>query len=177
MKANDALPARNKNSRAKELLRQRYRPVRVKILFVGESPPASGRFFYQENSGLYRVIRDVFIKALPSFRDGDFLEVFRAHGCYLVDLCGDPVDCLSPKKRQQACIDGEVRLSKMLRELGPQVIVTVVKSIANNVQRAQEAANWQGTHLELPYPGRWKHHRITFAKALAQLLRNVYRAS
>jgi len=34
--------------RARERLRKRYRPSPVRILFVGESPPASGRFFYQD---------------------------------------------------------------------------------------------------------------------------------
>jgi hypothetical protein len=38
----------------REHLRKHYRPDRVRILFVGESPPASGRFFYQADSGLYR---------------------------------------------------------------------------------------------------------------------------
>src|SRR5580693_7073198 len=92
----------DKNARARELLRKRYGPARVKILFVGESPPASGRFFYQADSGLYRAVRDVFLNALPAFRAGDFLESFQAHGCYLVDLCGSPVDRLSLKKRKQA---------------------------------------------------------------------------
>ena len=36
-----------------EELRRKYRPGRVRLLFIGESPPASGRFFYRRNSGLY----------------------------------------------------------------------------------------------------------------------------
>ena len=50
---------------SKERLRQRQRPRRVIILFVGEAPPASGRFFYQADSGLYRAIREAFVKAFP----------------------------------------------------------------------------------------------------------------
>src|SRR5271168_4954549 len=164
----------NKSERTRELLRKRYRPVRVKILFVGESPPASGRFFYQADSGLYRAVRDVFLKASPAFRTGHFLESFQAHGCYLVDLCVRPVNRLNPKERRQACVDGEVRLSKMLREFRPKMVVTVVRSIALNVQRAQLQANWEGMHLELPYPGRWKHHRIAFAKVLTPILRRLF---
>jgi hypothetical protein len=44
----------------RERLRLRYRPVLIRLLFIGESPPASGRFFYRQDSGLYRAIRDAF---------------------------------------------------------------------------------------------------------------------
>lgn len=36
----------------REILRRAWRPVEVQLLFVGESPPFSGRFFYQRDSGL-----------------------------------------------------------------------------------------------------------------------------
>jgi hypothetical protein len=39
-----------------ESLRQSYRPQQVRVLFVGESPPAGGTFFYRANSNL-RVLR------------------------------------------------------------------------------------------------------------------------
>jgi hypothetical protein len=50
----------------------------VRILFVGEAPPASGRFFYQGDSGLYRAVRETFIAAFPSMPKDDFLNSFRA---------------------------------------------------------------------------------------------------
>ena len=100
---------------ARERLRKRYCPDRVRILFVGEAPPASGRFFYQADSGLYRAIRDAFFRACPAMRKGNFLESFRASGCYLVDLCGKPVDHLSKEARRRACLDGEANLSRKLR--------------------------------------------------------------
>ena len=46
--------------RQRERLRQQFRPEAVRLLFIGESPPASGRFFYHGDSGLYRAIREVF---------------------------------------------------------------------------------------------------------------------
>jgi hypothetical protein len=75
-------------------LRRQYWTVRVRLLFVGEAPPASGRFFYRADSGLYRAIRDTFVTAWPSLRSSDrqFLEALRAMGCYLLDLRAEPVD-------------------------------------------------------------------------------------
>ena len=154
----------------RERLRRRYRPKRVQILFIGEAPPVSGRFFYQADSGLYRAVRDTFIRAFPTHCDEDFLNSFSRLGCYLVDLCGKPVDHLDNKQRKKACAEGEARLGRAFQQLHPKVVITVVRSIAGNVQRVQQKANWAGTYLELPYPGRWWRHRIAFEKTLVPVL-------
>jgi hypothetical protein len=165
-----SLRANREAALARERLRARYRPAHVRLLFVGEAPPASGRFFYQADSGLYRAVREAFVALLPALRDADFLESFRAQGCYLVDLCATPVDRLSGEQRRQVCRDSEVRLSRMVKRLQPNIIITVVRSIAANVTRAQHRANWSGVSLELPYPGRWRHHRVAFVEALIPAL-------
>jgi hypothetical protein len=164
------MPFRGTTTAGRECLRRRYRPARVRMLFVGEAPPASGRFFYQADSGLYRAIRDTFVTTLPALQGSDFLQSFRDLGCYLADLCGMPVDRLTREQRRKACLDGEERLSKTLKQLRPKIVITVVRSIAGNVRRSQQRANWRGTYLELPYPGRWKHHRVAFEEALAPVL-------
>ncbi len=156
-----------------ERLRMRYRPARVRLLFVGEAPPASGRFFYRADSGLYRAIREAFLEAFPNMRGHDFLDSFRALGCYLVDLCPGPVDQLGKTARSKACLEAEARLSRTLRKLQPKVVITVVRSIANNVKRSEGRANWSGMHVELPYPGRWRHLRTEFVRALVLLLRKM----
>jgi hypothetical protein len=160
-----------KTAAARERLRRHYRPARVRILFVGESPPASGRFFYQADSGLYRAIRRTFLSAFTKLGDTDFLESFRKLDCYLVDLCGSPVDRLTAKHRRLACTQAEARLGAIIRKLNPGVIVTVVRSIAGNVERAQARANWRRPHVVLPYPGRWKSHRAAFEQGLRPVLR------
>ena len=157
-------------SRARERLRRRYRPTDVRILFVGESPPASGRFFYGADSGLYRAVRDAFVRALPGIEETDFLASFQSLGCYLVDLCGIPVDRMESGQRRRTCQDGERRLRRLIRRLRPRIIVVVVRSIEANVNRARLRANWKGHHLELPYPGRWLRHRAAFTKALVPVL-------
>jgi hypothetical protein len=170
MTFNPATP-RIKTSEAKERLRRSYRPKRVRILFVGEGPPASGRFFYRADSGLYRAIRDAFVQAFQSIRNETFLESFRELGCYLVDLCGMPVDRLRDSARRRARIAGEPRLGETLRQLQPTVVITVAKSVAQNVERAEKLANWSGVSVTLPYPGRWLHHRAIFLKGLIPVLR------
>jgi hypothetical protein len=158
----------------RERRRRQYRPEDVRILFVGEAPPASGLFFYNENSGLYRAIRATFVKALPGFSEADFLTSFQSLGCYLVDLCGEPVDQMDVGPRKEICAHDESRLTETIRQLRPKLIVSVVRSIKKNVSHACKEANFEGQHVNLPYPGRWERHRIQFEQALTPILRREF---
>jgi len=153
--------------RAQERLRRRYCPETVTALFVGESPPASGRFFYQQDSGLYRAVFAAFQSVDPSIDGVSFLSVFGGAGCYLVDLCADPVDRLDNASRRAACVAGEVSLAVTISRLKPRTIISVVRSIEENVSRAASRACWSGEFLRLPYPGRWTRARAAFCDGLA----------
>lgn len=142
----------------------------MRLLFIGESAPASGRFFYQADSGLYRAMRDAFRMVDHTIDDENFFAIFQASGCYLIDLCRRPVDDLDPKPRRAACIVGEGSLSKMIQELQPAMIATLLRSIEGNVARALLRTNWRGPIVHLPYPGRWARNRKVFVNALTPIL-------
>jgi hypothetical protein len=136
------------------------------MLFVGESPPASGRFFYHRDSGLYRAMRAAFIAVDQTINDENFLKRFQDAGCYLVDLCGSPVDHLDPALRRGACDAAGPRLAKTIAELNPDCLITLVRSIEGVVKTAASRAAWEGNLLHLPYPGRWIRHRKLFTEML-----------
>jgi hypothetical protein len=162
--------------REREGLRESFRPKRIRILFIGEAPPASGRFFYSANSGLYRAMRDAFIAVCPRTDDENFLDLFQASGCYLTDLYPKPVDHLNEKLRRRARILGEEILSEQLIRLRPEKIAPVLRAIRSHVEKAALRANWHGQIIELPYPGRWHRHRVDFLKALAPTLQELLRS-
>ena len=162
---------------AREHLRRRYRPEHIRLLFIGESPPASGRFFYRQDSGLYRAIRDTFRTVDSSITDDAFLETFQNSGCYLIDACACPVDHLEARLRRARCLAAEPALTRQIRQLQPSAIVTLVKSIRDNVRRAAAQAEWRGPILELPYPGRWARHRRIFVEVLAPHLQQLFTKS
>jgi hypothetical protein len=162
--------AASESLRARERLRRSYQPDRVRILFVGEAPPASSRFFYRADSGLYRAIRETFVAAFPYLCERPFLEAFQSLGCYLVDLCAEPVDRMDARSRKRICAAGEARLSHRIGKLNPEIIVVVARSIESVVQRAEARACWSGLHLTLPYPGRWHYYRKEFRRKLVPLL-------
>jgi hypothetical protein len=153
--------------RRRESLRRTFRPEIIRLLFIGEAPPLSGRFFYQRDSGLYRAMRDAFRTVDASIDDETFLAAFHGAGCYLVDLCPEPVDHLDSEARRAACRASEASLGKMIAQLQPAMIGTLVRSIEANVARSAAGADWHGPFLHLPYPGRWSRHRDKFVAKLA----------
>jgi hypothetical protein len=159
-----------KTKRQRETLRQSFRPRQIQLLFIGESPPASGRFFYSANSGLYRAMRAAFQIAEANIDDGNFLSVFQQYGCYLTDLCHEPVDKLDPAERRALCKAGEKDLARQLIRLRPVMIAPVLRSIAKNVESAAALAEWRGPILQFPYPGRWSRHRDAFIEALVPVI-------
>jgi hypothetical protein len=168
---------------AREQLRRSFRPADVRVFFVGESPPAAGTFFYAADSGLYRATRDAFGAALPSCHGSDsFLTCFAAFGCYLDDLCQEPVNHLTDRrdsswqKRVKARRDGEPRLAQTLAELQPHVVVVLLKGIAKNVARAANLAGYaEVERYTLTYPSRWHLHRLAYRRELAALVGDLAR--
>ena len=157
--------------RQRERLRQEFRPGAVRLLFIGESPPASGRFFYRSDSGLCRAMRGVFQVIDASITDSTFLKVFQESGCYLFDLCPEPVDQLGATARRDACRLAQRNLSRVIDRLQPTMIATLLRSIESNVLESLATAHWRGSVLHLPYPGRWKRHREAFVRELAPTIR------
>lgn len=162
-----------RTQQAREKLRRAFQPRSVRLLFVGESPPASGRFFYSRNSGLYRAMREAFQRADATIDDENFLDRFQSAGCYLIDLCPEPVDQLDLKSRAGARQASEGALARTIARLRPIVIAVMLRSIAANVSRAALRAGWQGRMIHLPYPGRWHQHRRVFIRTLAPTLRRL----
>lgn len=162
----DSLGAKIIRSIDQEQIRNSFRPNSIKLLFIGEAPPASGRFFYCRNSGLFRAMRDAFQLADRSINGENFLSHFKASGYYLIDLCASPVDQLNPPERRLARKSAVPTLATKISELRPLKIATLLRSIESDVLHAIAMANWKGPILHLPYPGRWIQHKKAFNEAL-----------
>jgi hypothetical protein len=155
-----------------EDLRKTYRPPDVRVLFVGESAPAGGTFFYQEDSTLWRYTRAAFsdVYGFDCRGNDSFCEFFKSKGCYLEDLCTDPVNHMKPRERRQACIDAIPCLTNRLSSMSPRVVVCVKASIMRHVRSAMDEAGLQALPLHgLPHPA--CGHQREYATGLASLLR------
>ena len=114
-----------------EVIRERYRPERIKILFVGESPPHSGAFFYCGNSAMLQHMQSVVELALGE--SDDFLKSFKAYGWYLDDLVLTPADRIASYQ--------------------PEAIVSLLRVIEPFVKAAAEQAGSKAPRYAVPFPG------------------------
>lgn len=126
----------------------------MRTLFVGESPPANGTFFYCGNSNLGRYTAEAFASIYGPYPSAQaFLTDFRDRGCYLIDLCLDPVNHLNRPQRRTAHRAAIPALAASLRELRPAAIIVVVKAVENAVLTAREQAGLFAVPLTaLPFP-------------------------
>ena len=94
---------------ARERLRRRYRPARVRILFVGEAPPASGRFFYQETPDSTALSGKLFCRPFRNSRVRSFWSHF-ANWTVIWSICAEVRSTgLPTTQRRLACTRAEAR--------------------------------------------------------------------
>jgi hypothetical protein len=163
---------------AREELRVKYRPSTVKVLFVGESPPSGGAFFYCANSNLYLYTQRAFDKVYEGqCGEGEpFLEFFKEQGCYLDDLCLDSINHLDEKLKKQMWRQGVTPLAERIRQMEPKPLrcIVVVKKIEWTIRSAlqqAEASIIPLSSITFPTP-QYGHHK-KYIRELTQILREL----
>ena len=149
-----------------EVLRETFRPQITRVLFVGESRPIGGTFFYRGDSTLEQHTQQAFEFVGSA---SAFLEHFTASKCYLVDLCVEPVNAIVPTERRANCRSGEARLATELHALQPEVVIVVMKGIAPHVRRAIANAGLEQLAVYvLPFPA--MGHQPQYVQGLRTIL-------
>src|SRR5580658_8042107 len=145
-----------------EKLRKSFHPDCVTTLFVGESAPASGRFFYSGNSSLFRAMKRAF---------GDretFLEDFKRSGFYLDDLVLTPINKIERRERSRRRQEAVPELAKRLVKYKPKAVVVVMRAILPKVRQAMEIAGMSYEPFCVPHPafGNWPR----FSNAMKEII-------
>jgi hypothetical protein len=136
---------------ATEALRSSYRPNRITTLFVGESAPINGTFFYAGNSSMVGYMQRAVDTLLSG--EGDFLARFRDHGWYLDDLVLAPINHLTRAQRIAAWRGARDSLSTRIAAYQPLAIVSVLSGIKEIVADAAMKAGGTATMFAVPFPG------------------------
>jgi hypothetical protein len=147
-----------------------FKPKKVRFLFIGESMPAGGTFFYFENSNLYKYTKEAFLQNF-NWSDKDFLSLFKSNGFYLDDLCQEPINHLDETTKRKARRAYEESLSNRLKDYNPKVIVTTPMSIEKNVNRAISNAGLNINNYSLPFPAMGNQYK--YVKELSELIKEV----
>jgi hypothetical protein len=145
-----------------EELRKSFCPDCITTLFVGESAPKSGRFFYSSNSSLFRAMKQVFGS------QETFLEDFKKKGFYLDDLVLMPINKLQGRKRSKLRQEAIPELAKRLAEYKPKAVVVVMRAILPTVRKAMRTAGISYEPFCVPHPafGNWTR----FSNAMTEII-------
>ena len=163
------------------LARNKYRPKKVSLLLIAESPPSSGGYFYAEATiGKDHLFRET-MKALgfwpadrPMRKGCDkrpMLRQFQSLGFFLVDTCELPVDKMPPRLRKLSTIQGASTIGKRVKELDPSRILIVKKTVLDPVRQALNLAGFEDRILNkgaLPFPshGNQRKYRLMVRQLL-----------
>jgi len=154
--------------------RKRHRPPGVRVLFIGESPPANGTFFCRGDSNLWRYTHEAFrsIYGADFDQDNGFCEFFMSIGCYPEDLCLDPLNRLADEERRRICEASVDSLAERISPLSPEGVVCVKASIVRQVESAMAKAGLQAVPLhKLPFPSCGHHQE--YVRALTTLIEEL----
>ena len=154
------------NMEAVEAARARFRPAKITTLFVGESAPVSGDFFYYGNNAMLTHVQRAVDQALGG--SDDFLQRFKAYGWYLDDLVLTPVNHLTKRDREAKNRDAQNSLSARIAEYQPLAIVSLMLGIKTIVDAAAIAAGNHAPRFAVPFPGMGQQAR--FQTAMAEII-------
>jgi len=152
-----------------EPLRASFRPIKVKVLFVGESAPAGGDFFYKGTGQVHREFQRALsptIGATPSF-----LGAFMAAGMYLDDLVLEPVNWLSRSQRNAMHSNNVPSLAGRIKEYQPLAVIAFMKAIRRPVEEAVVASGCSCAVQTVSFPGNGR--QADFRTEMAAILPEV----
>lgn len=118
-----------------ETIRARHKPDWIVTLFVGESAPVSGDFFYKGNTALARHMRSA-MEAAGLDCGEDFLATFKSLGWYLDDLVLEPIDDRSRAERKALHRQWQEHLTQRIATYRPRAVISLLYSIRDIVEAA-----------------------------------------
>lgn len=153
-----------------ESIRRSYRPDRVRFLLVGESPPASGKFFYVRSAMTAYTARAFESAHGISFpKTQDFLNYFKACGFYMDDLSHTPVDKLGKTDREAKLQSNIDDLASRIKEMDPAFLAIALRKIEPYVLEAVRRSGCKPRVFVLPFAG--NSHQVKYMDQLSELIR------
>jgi hypothetical protein len=168
-----------------EIARQKYRPDKVRVAIVAESPPrdGAGRFFYFEDVDVGDSLFLELMKALYADargdakavrrRKADYLQRFRDGGFYLIDASREPIAGESRAVKARAIRAGLAQLQRDLAEIqhGDLRIILVSSLVYEICCDPLRRAGFDVVNTEMidfPGFGRQREFQVKFGRIIDQ---------
>lgn len=147
-------------------LRQRWKPDKIRLLLIGESPPDDGgditnrRFFYTEHLSerdlLFRGVADALCDS-SKLNKGDLKtpwhQRLRDEGLYLIDLASIPVNLMDGSTRRRVLRESVDECVQRVTDLAPDGIAICHTPTFRLLSRPLQAASLPLLHnAPIPFP-------------------------
>jgi len=138
-------------------LRDQYKPDNLKVIFILESPPVSGKYFYDDNSksDLFVVMMEIIKYKETSKHDG--LRTFQKAGYFITDATYTPVNKMLEKERNLEILKNLFGLIDDLKKLTKDKkvkIILIKKNIYNLLVCPLKVLKFNVINKEyIPFPG------------------------
>ena len=156
-------------------LRKRYLPSKLNLLFILESPPVSGNYFYDETGKTTDPFFRAFMKLLsysPTDKK-DGLEYFKSNGYLIIDATYKQVNKLKGKIRDYTILSDYNRLIDDLENMCPEKNAPIILVKANICRMFDERLTERGFNIlnkgvVIPFPshGQQKRFHLEMSKVL-----------
>jgi len=160
--------------------REKYRPETTDILWVAESPPVGGGYFYFEKaSGGNHLFRET-MRALgwwpmdepmhTGFDKSSLLRKFQGAGHYLIDLSPTPVDGLPPKERRIALRKSVPHMMDELTAINPNGVLIIKRNVFRILYPNLKSSEFKVLNSEpIPFPS--NHWQAVYRERIRGLIR------
>lgn len=159
-------------------MRDAYKPETMRAIFILESPPKSGKYFYNPAGN----VNEQLFKALMQFagiehgKKEEGLRQFRDRGFFVVDASYQPVNNLKGKARDNKILEEYGALVHDLNFINPDrtiPLILVKKNICKLMEPRLKNAGFKvandGVSVPFPGSGRQRDFRERIARIAASL--------
>ncbi len=154
--------------------RNKYVPLNLKIIFVLESPPISGKYFYDPKGSVHEPLFKAMMNLLridPISKE-EGLKTFRNTGHFLVDATYNQVNTLKGKTRNNLILAGypslREDLSVLCKDSNPDIIL-IKANICRLLERKLKSDGFKikNNGLIIPFPS--TGHQNEFIREMRKL--------
>ncbi len=151
-----------------------HKPEKVKILLIGEAPGKDDKNFYLANTNLYRTVYAAFKELYGDFSSAEeFLQFFKAAGCFLDHLSSEHTDRHDLPQRKQARQNGISSLSERLKIHQPETVIILMKALEKQIQQAIDFSGIKSIRHQttVSYPAGSDANRLSCIRGLVAVLK------
>ena len=160
--------------------RNKYKPENVRVIFVLESPPKSGKYFYNNEGDVSEPLFKAMIKLInfePKDKESG-LQEFKKHGLIIVDAVYSPINYPEnkPKWRDEKILEWYPMLVKDLKHLMGEKNISLLLVRANVCRLLEEKLKKDGFNVlnngvVIPFPSTGQQNK--FAEKITEVLKKI----